>query len=353
MMFDYQTLKKYLFKLDPESSHKMAELGLRITKHLPICFNLMKRKNFIVSDRLKQNIFGRDFSNPVGLAAGFDKNGTMIEGMPALGFGFIEIGTVTPKPQAGNQKPRLFRFPEQESLENAMGFNNDGMAAIHERLSRVHPFILPIGINIGKNKTTPQEKAIEDYVDLIQGFNDVCDYVVINVSSPNTPGIRDLQNEAFIKTLLDTAKEITQKPILLKISPDMEASKIVDLCTAAVENGAAGIIATNTSVDYTLLPNAKRIGGISGKAIQDKSFHVFDAIAKELYGKTLLISAGGIDSGSEAYRRIKAGASLVQIYTALIFSGPSVVRKMNEEILELLDKDGCRHISEAIGTNRR
>ncbi|MER3445912.1 MAG: dihydroorotate dehydrogenase (quinone) [Candidatus Dadabacteria bacterium] len=352
-MFDYPILKKYLFKLDPESAHKMAELGLRTAKHLPICLNLMKKKNFIVSDRLKQNIFGRDFLNPVGLAAGFDKNGTMIEGMTALGFGFIEVGTVTPKPQEGNQKPRLFRFPEQESLENAMGFNNDGMPAIRERLRKIYPFVLPIGINIGKNKTTPHEKAIEDYLNLIQGFKDLCDYMAINISSPNTPGLRDLQNEVFIKTLLNKAKEITQKPILIKISPDMEASKTVDLCTAAVENGVSGIIATNTSVDYTLLPNAKRIGGISGKAIRDKSFDVFDAIAKKLYGKTLLISVGGIDSGAEAYRRIKAGASLVQIYTALIFHGPSVVRKMNEEILELLDKDGCHHIGEAMGADRR
>lgn len=351
-MLKYQSLKKYLFKLDPELTHKMAELGLRIAKHLPICLNLMKKKNLIVSDRLKQNIFGRDFPNPVGLAAGFDKNATMIEGISALGFGFIEIGTVTPKPQSGNQKPRLFRFPEQESIENAMGFNNDGMPIIQERLRKIYPFDLPVGTNIGKNKATPQEKAIEDYVNLISGFRDVCDYVVINVSSPNTPGLRDLQNEVFITTLLNRAKEIAWKPILLKISPDLEVSKAVDLCIIAVENGAAGIVATNTSVDYTLLPSPKRIGGISGRAIQNKSFHVFDAIAKELYGKTLLLSAGGIDSGAEAYRRIKAGASLVQIYTALLFHGPSTVRKMNEEILKLLDKDGCRHIREAVGANR-
>src|ERR1700739_2088113 len=357
-MLDYQSFKKYLFKLDPEATHKIAEYVLRATKHSPICLDLIKRKNFIISDRLKTNLFGRDFPNPVGLAAGFDKNATMIESMPALGFGFIEIGTVTPKPQSGNKKPRLFRFPEQESLENAMGFNNDGMSAIQKRLSKVYPFALPIGVNIGKNKATPEEKTVEDYVNIIYGFKDVCDYLVINVSSPNTPGLRELQNEAFIKTLFSTVKHTLRprssqgseqtSPILLKISPDMEASKAVDLCTTAIENGAAGIIATNTSVDYMLLPNAKEIGGISGKAIRDKSFHIFDAIAKELYGKTLLISVGGIDSGAAAYREIKAGASLVQVYTALIFHGPSVVRKVNEEILELLTKDGCHHISEAI-----
>lgn len=352
-MFNYQILKEYLFKLDPETSHTLAEYALRTTKHLPIFFHLLKRKNFIINDWLKQNIFGRDFLNPVGLAAGFDKNGTMIEAMPALGFGFIEVGTVTPQPQAGNQKPRLFRFPEEESLENSMGFNNDGMLTIQERLRKVYPFTLPIGVNVGKNKTTPQEKAIHDYVNLIQGFKDVCDYLVINISSPNTPGLRDLQNEAFIQTIFSIAQQITSKPILLKISPDLEAPQAVDLSIIAVQNGAAGIIATNTSVDYSVLPNAKKIGGVSGKAIQDKSFHIFDAIAKELYGKTLLISVGGIDSGAEAYKRIKAGASLVQIYTALIFHGPSLIRKINEEIINLLSKDSFNHISEAVGANRR
>jgi len=352
-MFDYQTLKNYLFKLDPETSHSMAEYVLRTTKHLPICFDLLKRKNFIINDRLKQNIFGRDFLNPVGLAAGFDKNGTMIEAMPVLGFGFVEFGTVTPQPQEGNPKPRLFRFTEEESLENSMGFNNDGMIAIQKRLLKLYPFTLPIGVNIGKNKTTPQETAIEDYLDLIHGFKDICDYLVINISSPNTPGLRDLQNEAFIRTIFSTAQQITSKPILLKISPDLEASQAVDLSIIAVQNGASGIIATNTSIDYTVLTNAKKIGGISGRAIQDKSFYIFNEIAKEIYGKTILISVGGIDSGSEAYRRIKSGASLVQAYTALIFHGPSLVRKMNEEILELLNKDGFNHISEAIGANRR
>src|SRR3972149_10152452 len=352
-MFDYQTLKEYLFKLDPEKTHKIAEYAIRTVKHVPICFDFLKRKNFITNNRLKQNIFSMNFPNPVGRAAGFDKNGTMIEAMPTLGFGFVEVGTVTPKPQKGNLKPRLFRFPKEESLENSMGFNNDGMIAIQKRLRKLYPFTLPIGVNIGKSKTTPQEKAIDDYLDLIHGFKDICDYLVINISSPNTPGLRDLQNEAFIRTIFSTAQQITSKPILLKISPDLEASQAVDLSIIAVQNGASGIIATNTSIDYTVLTNAKKIGGISGRAIQDKSFYIFNEIAKELYGKTLLISVGGINSGAEAYKRIKAGASLVQVYTALIFHGPSLVRKMNEVILELLNKDGFDHISEAIGANRR
>ncbi|MCI0455240.1 MAG: quinone-dependent dihydroorotate dehydrogenase [Candidatus Dadabacteria bacterium] len=352
-MFHYQSLKKYLFKLDPESSHDVSEFVLRKAKHIPFCLSLIKRKNFITNHSLKQNIFGREFLNPVGLAAGFDKNATIIETMPALGFGFVEVGTVTPEPQSGNPKPRLFRFPKEESLENSMGFNNDGMVSIQKRLRKVYPFTLPIGVNIGKNRTTRDDKAIEDYTNLIEGFKDFCDYLVINISSPNTPGLRELQNEVFIKSLFSIAKQVTSKPVFLKISPDIEASEAVSLSSIAVQYGASGIIATNTSVEYTLLPNAKKIGGISGRAIKDKSFHTFDEIAKELYGKTLFISVGGIDSGVEAYRRIKAGASLVQIYTALIFHGPSLVKRINEEILNLLSKDGFNHISEAIGSDRR
>jgi dihydroorotate dehydrogenase len=200
---------------------------------------------------------------------------------------------------------------------------------------------------------TPEDKTMEDYVNLINGFKDFCDYLVINISSPNTPGLRELQNEIFIKSLFKIVKEITLKPVFLKISPDMEASEAVNLCSTAVQNGAYGIIATNTSIEYTLLSDAKKIGGISGRAIKYKSFRIFDEIAKELYGRTILISVGGIDSGAEAYKRIKAGASLVQLYTALVFNGPSLVKKINEEILDLLRKDGYNHISEAIGADRK
>lgn len=352
-MFDYKILKKFLFQLEPETAHNFVARLLSGAKYCPACFQPIKRKNFILDDRLKQNYFGREFMNPVGMAAGFDKNATMVQAMPALGFGFTEIGTVTPKPQPGNPKPRLFRYPEQESLQNAMGFNNEGMAVVQKRIRDVYPFYTPIGINIGKNKVTPQEKAMDDYIQLIQGFKDLCDYLVINISSPNTPGLRDLQNEEFVQKLFTVAKEMTSKPVLLKIAPDMEIEKGIGICEIAIQNGAAGIIATNTHVDYTLLPNPKPIGGISGKAIREKSFRFFDEIAKELFGKTLLISVGGIDSGEEAYKRIKAGASLVQVYTGLIFQGPSLVRRINQEILEQLKRDGFQHIREAIGANRK
>ncbi|MGM0623676.1 MAG: dihydroorotate dehydrogenase (quinone), partial [Campylobacterota bacterium] len=213
------------------------------------------------------------------------------------------------------------------------------------------PFATPIGVNVGKNKTTPDNEALHDYETLFKAFEDTGDYLVVNISSPNTPGLRDLQNEEFIKALFAKGKAITQKPILLKIAPDMEAKDAIDLCQVAVEAGAAGIIATNTTIDYSLSKQPKEKGGISGALLKQKSYELFKAIAKELYGQTLLISVGGIDSGDEAYRRIKAGASLVQVYSALIYEGPALVRNINTRLLELLQEDGYTHISQAIGAD--
>ena len=350
-MFEYEKMKKYIFKLDPENAHNIVEFTLKSMDLFPTLFNPMIERNFIDDEILNQKIFNKNFYNPVGLAAGFDKNATMIRGMLALGFGFTEIGTVTPKPQSGNPKPRLFRYPEYESIQNAMGFNNDGIYKIEKRVKKYFPFVTPIGVNIGKNKTTPENEALNDYEKLIKGFKNLADYLVVNISSPNTPGLRDLQNEKFIKSLFSMAKDITDTPILLKIAPDMEISQAVDLTSMAVEAGADGIIATNTTVDYSLIPNARDFGGISGKVLKDKSYNLFKAVAKELYGKTVLISVGGIDSAEEAYKRLKAGANLVQVLTALIFKGPSLIKNINEGLIKLIKEDGFTHISQAIGAD--
>ena len=300
---------------------------------------------------LQQEIFGRTFRNPVGLGAGFDKNGQYITAMPTMGFGFTEIGTVTPHPQDGNAKPRLFRLVEDNSIQNAMGFNNKGSHYMLQRLKDLYFFDYPVGINIGKNKITPESEALNDYETLFKAFKDHGDYIVINISSPNTPGLRDLQNESFINAVFAMAKEITSQPVLLKIAPDMEPEAAVSLCKAAVEAGAAGIIATNTTIDYSLTTHAKDFGGISGALLTEKSYQLFRAIGKELYGKTLLISVGGIDSAEEAYRRIKAGASLVQVYSMLIYEGPALIKEINEGLITLLHTDGYTHISEAIGAD--
>jgi len=352
-MINYETIKPLLFKLEPESAHHLAESFLRLPNICQIPFNPFLESHFINDKILNQELFGRTFLNPVGLGAGFDKNATMIRGMQILGFGFTEIGTVTPKPQSGNPKPRMFRHIEEESIQNAMGFNNEGAYKVVKRLKQRFPFTTPIGVNIGKNKTTSEKEAINDYTHLIKAFDGLGDYFVINISSPNTPGLRDLQNEEFIGKLFKEAKALTNMPILLKIAPDMEIEDAVTLTKMAVDKGADGIIATNTTIDYSLVKHPKTIGGLSGAVLKEKSFRVFEAIAKELYGKTVLISVGGIDSAQEAYRRIKAGASLIQIYSGLIFHGPDMIMDINTELIKLLKADGHESINDAIGVERR
>lgn len=352
-MIDYQTLRPWLYKLDPEVAHNVAEALLRVPNLCPTVFNSFLKSHFVTNDILKQELFGRTFLNPVGLGAGFDKNATMIRAMQILGFGFTEIGTVTPRPQAGNPKPRMFRHVAEESIQNAMGFNNDGLLSVQKRLKERFPFTTPIGINIGKNKTTSDAEAINDYMTLIKALHELGDYLVINISSPNTPGLRDLQNEEFITRLFEEAKAITQKPILLKIAPDMSKEDAVSLTTLAVAKGADGIIATNTTIDYSLVKNPQSIGGLSGAVLREKSFEIFEAIAKELYGKTTLISVGGIASAKEVYRRIKAGASLVEIYSGLIFHGFDMIKDINTELTELIKADGYTNITQAIGSDRK
>jgi dihydroorotate dehydrogenase len=350
----YEYLKKIIFKTDPENAHHLVESTLSsLAKYTPFVLNALSKRYQVNTPKLSQDILGIKFPNPVGLAAGFDKNATMLEGLAAIGFGSIEFGTVTPKPQDGNEKPRLFRFPEANSLQNAMGFNNGGLEKVKEKVEKASPFKVPLGANIGKNKLTSQEDALEDYRILIEGFKDISDYIVINISSPNTPGLRDLQNEDFIKSIFEMGVNQTDKPIFLKIAPDLEIQDALDMCQIAIKYGAKGIIATNTTIDYSLLPNAKDFGGISGAVLKEKSFKLFEALAKEFYGKTILISVGGISDGDEAYRRIRAGASLIQVFSSLIFEGPSLVKNINSRLVELLEKDGFENISQAVGADRK
>jgi dihydroorotate dehydrogenase len=332
----YKIVRKLIYKFEPETTHFLGEKFLQFVNLTPVC-SLIWKTNYTFSHiRLEQNILGIEFKNPVGLGAGFDKNGTMINEMNSLGFGFTEIGTITPKPQDGNPQPRLYRHIKEETIQNAMGFNNDGSEKILERVEKLYPFIFPVGINIGKNKTTSEENSISDYLTLIDKFEKFASYLVINISSPNTPNLRDLQNESFISELFTKAKEKTSKPIFLKIAPDMSEENAVNLSKLAVEKGASGIG-----------------GGLSGKVLTEKSFKIFEAIAKELYGKTILISVGGINSPEEAYRRLKAGASLIQIYSALIFQGPSLIKNINKGLMRLMKRDGFGHISEVIGLDRK
>lgn len=348
---NYDTLKKIFFRFDPETAHKIAEFGLRALYATPGGLEALAKFGVYKDEILTQNIWNLSFDNPVGIAGGFDKNATMIAPLAALGFGHIDFGTFTPRPQSGNEKPRLFRLVAEESIQNAMGFNNEGADVIERRVRKIYPFKIPIAANIGKNKATSNEDALSDYEALGRKFNGLCDFFIINVSSPNTPNLRALQENSFISELIGAMKKITNRPLVLKLAPDMSADQAIALCECAVQSGASGIIINNTSVDYSLSPNARDFGGLSGRLITEKSRKLFAQVARELFGRTVLISCGGIDSAQEAYERIKSGASLVQIFTAFIFKGPFVAKSINEGLAKLLRADGFNSVGEAVGAN--
>lgn len=349
----YSLLRPLLFSLDPEHGHELARIALRQAQQFPLLLGNLTASCQTRDPRLAQTLMGMHFANPVGLAAGFDKNAELVTAMTALGFGFVEVGSVTPKPQFGNPKPRLFRFVAQESLQNAMGFNNAGLDQVRDNLAPQLPARVPVGINLGKNKDTPADQVLADYQQLTTAFQGMANYLVINLSSPNTPGLRDLQNEAFVRELFQLMRSLTTKPVFLKIAPDLNPSQAITLAQYAIAQGAAGIIATNTTIDYSILPEARRMGGISGRALREKSFAMLEALARELFGSTLLISVGGIDSAEEAYRRLRAGAHLVQIYSGLIFRGPDLPHRISKGLLGLLERDGVNNISEIIGADRK
>jgi dihydroorotate dehydrogenase len=339
--------------MDPEKAHNITEMFLKTARRCPLFFNWMTKEYFVSDEKLNQKIWNLEFKNPIGSAGGFDKNANIIQALPSFGFAWGEVGAITPKPQEGNEKPRVWRHIEEEAIQNAFGFNNDGVLEISSRLENIYPFILPIGANIGKNKATSEEDAINDYKVLVEKLRDRVDFFVINVSSPNTPNLRDLLNREFIENIFKELKALTSKPILIKFSPDMEIEDITNLARISVDSGCDGIIATNTTVDYSVVKNPALKGGISGKVLTEKSFKVFEAIAKEVYGETILISVGGINSPEEAYRRIKAGANLVQVYSAFLYNGPELIRDINDKLIEFLQNDGFNDISEAVGYDRR
>lgn len=341
-------LHRLLLRLDAERAHGLALSGLRTAVALPPMRRWLRSRYRLVDCRLEQQLLGTRFPNPVGLAAGFDKDAVTVSGLEALGFGFVEVGTVTPRPQPGNPRPRLFRHPRQASLQNAMGFNNRGLEALAGRL-RHRASGNPLGVNIGRNKDTAPEGAAADYHRVAARLSGCCDYFVVNVSSPNTPGLRDLQARNSLGELLDAMRQATETPFLVKLSPDLSLNEAVDLAEASVDKGAAGVVLTNTTVDYALLDGAVHRGGLSGRVLQRRSFEMLRTVAAVLFGRCLLISVGGIETAEEVYRRLRHGASLVQLYTALAYRGPRLVRFLNQGLLRLLDRDGVRQVSEVIG----
>ena len=348
-----EILHRQLLRLDPESAHDLAIRSLRIAQAATVPIQLLGLKYRVEDPILIQERAGLVFPNPVGLAAGFDKNGQVLEAMRALGFGFVETGTVTPMPQRGNPRPRMFRYRRERSLRNSLGFNNHGMMRLGRELAARKSFGIPVGVNIGKNRDTPAEETIDDYLKLVEHLTDRCDYFVVNLSSPNTPGLRDLQEKGRVEDLIARCGERTAKPIFLKLAPDLDDGDVVELGSAAVDAGAVGIILTNTTTDYSLIEGVPEVGGLSGRVLQQRSFEALQAAAGELFDRCVLISVGGIDSPAEAIKRLRAGASLVQIYTGMVFEGPGLISRVVRGIQNHLDEEGIADINALIGRDRK
>lgn len=339
----YQIIKPLLFRFDPEHIHHFVTAALK-TVNKVWGMAALQKKSFCFNDpRLERDVFGLRFKNPVGLGAGFDKNASLVSELSNFGFGFIEVGTVTPLPQPGNDKPRMFRLPKDLALINRMGFNNQGVDVVAHRLKQLKRDGLIIGGNIGKNKITPNEEAVNDYITCFDALFDVVDYFVVNVSSPNTPGLRELQEKEPLKKILSTLQQRNHKngisrPILLKIAPDLTNDQLDDIIEIVKETGIAGVIATNTTLSRAGLSSEKVLsaeaGGLSGKPLARRSTEVIRYLATRSGNAFPIIGVGGIQTAEDAVEKLKAGASLIQVYTGFIYEGPSIVKKINKGILK-------------------
>jgi dihydroorotate dehydrogenase len=347
----YSLLRPAIFRLQPETAHHLVLAAL--TRHL------VPAQPDVIYPCLTQRLFGLDFINPIGLAAGFDKNAEAVSGLSQQGFGFLELGTVTPLAQAGNPKPRIFRLTQDEAVINRLGFNNQGLEEYTHNWRASPSRSLPLGANIGKNKDT--EDALSDYIKGLDAVFPFADYITINISSPNTAGLRDLQAkealEHLLKHLIARRNELTTQqkrfvPLLLKIAPDLTQQDVQDIALIARDQKIDGLIISNTTTARPLtLQNHLRLekGGLSGKPLFQSSTALLAEIYRLTEGKIPLIGVGGVASGADAYAKIKAGASLVQLYSALVYQGFGLVTRIKQELITLLEQDGFSHISEAVG----
>ncbi len=351
-------LKKALFKLDAEAAHELG-MGSLVRGLGSSAARRIAERRFAHRGRPVTR-FGLEFPNPMGLAAGFDKNGVAVEQLASLGFGFVEAGTVTAAPQPGNPKPRLFRLPADHALINRLGFNNNGADALADRIAAIDRRCV-IGINIGKNKDVPNEEAVENYLSAFNSVHAAADYIAVNISSPNTPGLRQLQSSENLEQLLSALRsrnvELGEKPLLVKIAPDLtdhEIEAIADICRRF---SISGVIATNTTIERSGLRTSaaavKQIGagGLSGEPLRKASTEVIRKLFRAGGGKLPIIGVGGVFSGADAFEKIAAGASLVQAYTGFIYRGPGFARDVNNELADELNKRGLNSIDEARGSN--
>jgi dihydroorotate dehydrogenase len=328
-------VRPLLFSLDPETAHHVTMRLLGRASHFDVALRPLR---LFRPTSKPITLFGLNFPNPIGLAAGQDKNGVALPAWAALGFGFIEIGTVTAKPQPGNPKPRIFRLPEQQALINRLGFNNDGAEAIAQRLAALHDSrrwpAVPVGINIGKSRTTPLEEATDDYLYSFRMLRDFADYITLNISSPNTPGLRELQEPEKLSELLHAiGKEArtAPKPVVVKISPDLSGIELKAILAVCEENGVSGIIATNTTLDHSsIAPQLDQAGGLSGAPLRDKS----TALVREIAARSTIpvIASGGIFDAESARGKFQAGAQLIQLYTGLVYRGPQLLREIMDSL---------------------
>ncbi|MGI8819744.1 MAG: quinone-dependent dihydroorotate dehydrogenase [Chthoniobacterales bacterium] len=324
-------VRPFLFSLAPETAHHLAVDSLEFASRHPL---ILRRLERFQPEAAPRSLFGLEFRHRIGLAAGFDKNGVALPAWEALGFAFVEIGTVTARAQPGNPKPRIFRYPAQQALINRLGFNNDGADVVAERLARLRARgawpTIPIGINLGKSKATPLEQAADDYLYSFQKLQEFADYIVLNVSSPNTPDLRALQEIVALSHLLgviEKANRNAPKPVLLKIAPDLATADLDDLIRACEQHGIAGLIATNTTLDHSsIAPAADQAGGLSGGPLREKA----TAFVRAIRSRTSLpiIGVGGIVSAADAREKFEAGASLVQVYTGYVYGGPRFLRTL-------------------------
>lgn len=344
-MFYQAFIKPFLFSKSPEDAHHYTMGMWRKVMKVPVLNTLLANYYTVKDKRLERQFAGLTFPNPVGLAAGFDKDGKYMDVLPQMGFGFVEIGTVTPRPQVGNPQPRLFRLPEDEAVINRMGFNNEGVDALVARLKKGRPEGVILGGNIGKNKTTPNEDAEQDYFICFEALFEYVDYFVVNVSSPNTPNLRALQDKEPLTKLLAGLQErnyakSSPKPILLKIAPDLTDTQIDEIIEIVQETQIAGLIATNTTIDRSGLQTPTSTveeignGGLSGKPLRERSTEVVRYIREKAGPDLFLIGVGGIDSPDAAIEKINAGADLVQVYSGMIYAGPSLMKNINLSLLK-------------------
>ena len=339
--------------IDPEAGHRLAIRALAA--------GLVPAGRAFRDAALGVSLWGIDFPNPIGTAAGFDKNAEAVDAALRLGFGFVEIGTVTPRPQPGNPKPRLFRLPDDQAVINRMGFNNEGLEIVLRRLSRRRRRGI-VGVNVGKNRDA--EDALADYVAGVKAAVPLADFLVLNVSSPNTPGLRGLQRRSELTQLLeaaltarnDSAEQPGRPPLLVKIAPDLSAEELKDIAVTCRETGIDGIIATNTTItrpEGLRGTEAGQDGGLSGQPLFALSTRILGDLYRLTEGKIPLIGVGGVSNGEQAYAKIRAGASLVQLYSAMVYHGPGLANRINREMAALLRRDGFSKISEAIGADHR